>query len=276
MLETHKADQPRAFSRKAGAQVPMRESRLRSILDIVQREGQATVAELARRLEVAQMTIRRDLRELDQRGLLERTHGGAVLPLRRRNLAEPPMLQRMDEQAEVKDRIGRAVAEMIQPDETVFIGSGTTALAVARALAWRDRLTVVTNALTVINALVPSPAITVVVVGGFLRRSELSLIGHFAEAAMRDMRVDRVILGMRGIHPEHGLTSDHMQELMTDRAILAIGEQTIVVADSTKFGHVAASRTAPVTAAHLIVTDVKAPPEIVATLEAMGVRVLQV
>jgi DeoR/GlpR family transcriptional regulator of sugar metabolism len=254
----------------------MRESRLRSIVDILQRERQATVVGLAGRLNVAEMTIRRDLRELGRRGLVERTHGGAVLPLRPRNLGEPPMLQRMGEQAEAKDRIGRAVADMIQPNETVFIGSGTTALAVARALAGRDRLTVVTNALTVMNSLVASPGITVVAVGGFLRRPELSLIGHFAEAAMRDMRVDRVIIGMRGIHPEHGLTSDHMQELMTDRAILAIGEQTILVADHTKFGRIAASRTAPVTAAHLIVTDSQAPADIVATLQAMGVRVIQV
>lgn len=254
----------------------MREGRLRQIVEILEDKRQVTVAELAGRFGVAEMTIRRDLRELSSRGMLERTHGGAIVPDRRRGLGEPPMLQRMDEQADAKRRIGEAVAEAILPGETVFIGSGTTALAVAQALAGRDPLTVVTNALTIINALVSSPGITVVAVGGFLRRSELSLIGHFAEAAMQDMRVDKVIMGIRGIHPEHGLTSDHMQELMTDRSILGTSEHVMIVADHTKFGYVAASRTAPVTAAHLIVTDTEAPVEMVAALSAMGVRVIQV
>jgi DeoR/GlpR family transcriptional regulator of sugar metabolism len=254
----------------------MRESRLRQIVDILKEEHQVTVAGLAGRFGVAEMTIRRDLRELSARGALERTHGGAIVPERRRALGEPPMLNRMSDQADAKRRIGEAVADMILPGATVFIGSGTTALAVAQVLVGRDRLTVVSNALTVINALASAPEITVVGVGGFLRRSELSLIGHFAEAALRDMRVDKVIMGIRGIHPEHGLTSDHMQELMTDRAILGISEDVIVVADHTKFGHIAASRNAPVTAAGLIVTDAQAPAEMVAALRAMGVRVLLV
>jgi DeoR/GlpR family transcriptional regulator of sugar metabolism len=254
----------------------MRAGRLRQILEILEEEQQVTVAGLAGRLGVAEMTIRRDLRDLSSRGLLERTHGGAIMSERHRNLAEPPVLQRVDDQPGSKERIGQAVAKMILPGETVFIGSGTTALAVAQALTGREQLTVVTNALTVINALVSSPGITVVVVGGFLRRSELSLIGHLAETAMQDMRVDKVIMGMRGIHPEHGLTSDHMQELMTDRSILGISDQVIVVADHTKFGHVAASRTAAVTEARLIVTDTQASADVVAALSAMGVRVIQV
>jgi DeoR/GlpR family transcriptional regulator of sugar metabolism len=254
----------------------MREGRLRQIVEILEEDQQVTVSSLAGRFGVAEMTIRRDLRTLSSRGLVERTHGGAIVPERRRSLGEPPVLQRVDDQAAAKERIGEAVARMILPGETVFIGSGTTALAVAQSLTGRERLTVVTNALTVINALVASPGITVVVVGGFLRRSELSLIGHFAEAAMSDMRVDKIIMGIRGIHPEHGLTSDHMQELVTDRSILGISDRVIVVADHTKFGHVAASRTADVTAAHLIVTDTQAPAEVVAALSAMGVGVIQV
>jgi DeoR family transcriptional regulator of aga operon/DeoR family fructose operon transcriptional repressor len=254
----------------------MREGRLRQILAILEQENLITVTELAERLEVAEMTIRRDLSELSRRGDVERTHGGAILSDRRGNRLEPPMLQRMDDQAEAKYRIGQAVASLVQPGETIFLGSGTTTLAVAQALAGRDRLTVITNALTVINALASSPGITVVVVGGFLRRDELSFIGYIGEATIESLRPDKVIIGIRGIHPRHGLTSDHLQELKTDQAILTISGDVILAADASKFGRIAASRTAPVTALHRIVTDVDAPTEMVEAIRAQGVEVWQV
>jgi DeoR/GlpR family transcriptional regulator of sugar metabolism len=234
-----------------------------------------TVGNLAGRFDVTAMTIRRDLGELSRRGVVERKHGGAVL-VDRRNRLEPPILLRMDDQADAKRRIGEAVASIIQPGETVFIGSGTTTLAVAQALAGRERLTVITNALTVVNALASSPDITVVVVGGFLRREELSFIGHIAEATIEGLRPDKVIIGIRGIHPEYGLTSDHLQELKTDQAILAISPEVILVADGTKFGAIATSRTAPVTAARRIVTVREAPAEIVAALRSLGLDIWQV
>lgn len=254
----------------------LKQQRHRRIQQIVEAQGQATVAELARQFGVTEMTIRRDLGELSVRGLIERIHGGGLVPERRAGLAEPPVLERIREQAEAKSRIARAVAAMIEADEKVFLGSGTTTLAVAEALKHRSGLTVVTNALTVANALVPCPEITVIVIGGFLRRSELSLIGHFAETAMHDLRVGKVIMGIRGIHPEHGLTSDHLQELMTDRAIMRMSDKVIVVADHTKFGHIAASRTAPLAAATMVVTDTQAPAHIVAAIRAAGVEVIQV
>jgi DeoR/GlpR family transcriptional regulator of sugar metabolism len=253
----------------------MREGRLLQIVEILEQEQQVTVCDLADRLRVAQMTIRRDLRELGSRGIVERTHGGAIAPGRLKR-GEPPMLQRMNDQAEAKQRIGQAVASIIQKGETVFIGSGTTAGAVAKALVGRDRLTVVTNALTVINTLATSPEVTVVVVGGFLRRDEFSFIGHIAESSMESLRVDKVIIGMRGIDPEHGLTSDHLQELKTDQAILGISDSVIIVADATKFGRLATSRTAPVTAATRIVTVREAPAEIVEAIRAQGVEIWQV
>jgi DeoR/GlpR family transcriptional regulator of sugar metabolism len=186
------------------------------------------------------------------------------------------MRERMLRNADEKRQIANAVAEMIRDGETVFIGSGSTALAVAEALKTRRSLTVVTNALTVANALLHSGGITVVLVGGFLRRSESSLIGHFAERALHDIRVDKAILGIAGVHPEHGLTGDNIQELMTDRAILSTTDRVLVVADHTKIGHVAASMTAPITAATRIVTSHRAPPDVVSAVRQAGVAVLLV
>lgn len=244
-------------------------------MQVVEAQGRATVGDLARRFGVVEMTIRRDLDELDGQRLLQRIHGGA-LRLEKRAVAEPPVLERVRQQAGAKQRIARAVAAMVREGETIFLGSGTTTLAVAEALAGHSRLTVVTNALTVAETLAAHPSITVVVVGGFLRHSELSLIGHIAEAALHNIKVSKVIIGMAGIDVEFGLSSEHMQELMTDRAILGISDTIIIVADHTKLGHKAASRTMPVGAATMIVTDSDAPANTVAALRHAGVEVLLV
>jgi DeoR/GlpR family transcriptional regulator of sugar metabolism len=253
----------------------LKAERHRRIQQTIEVQGHATVAELARDLCVAEMTIRRDLHELEVHGLVQRVHGGALRP-ERSSLIELPVLERVRQQAGAKRRIAEAVARMVGGGETIFLGSGSTTRAVAEALTGRAGVTVVTNALTVASALSIAPAITVVVVGGFLRHSELSLIGHFAEAALPDITVSKVIMGIAGIHPQHGLTSEHLQEQMTDRAILGMSETVIIVADHTKFGQVAASRAAPVTAATMVVTDTGAPAEMVAAIQALGVQVLQV
>lgn len=253
----------------------LKEERQRYIRRIIEDQGQVSVATLARQFGVAEMTIRRDLRELGAQGIIQRVRGGALLPERQHALIEPPVLERINEEAAAKKRIGQAAAALIAEGETIFLGSGTTTLAVAQALRERRNITVVTNALTVINALTDSD-LTVVVAGGFFRRSELSFIGHITEASIRDLRVDKVIIGMRGIDPEYGLTSDHLQELQTDQAIMRIGNMVIIVADHTKFGRVATSRVAPVTVAKMIITDSEAPPAIVAALREMGIEVIQV
>jgi DeoR/GlpR family transcriptional regulator of sugar metabolism len=204
---------------------------------------------------------------------LVRTHGGAEALPESRLSVDPPVLDRTNEQGESKSKIAGHVATLIKDGETVFLGSGTTTLAVAMALAGRRNLTVVTNALTIANALATNPAIDLVLIGGFLRHSELSLVGHIAEAAIRDVRVDKVIIGIRGINLEHGLTNENMQELMTDRSIMGMSDTLIVVADHTKFGQVSTIRLGPVTAASLIVTDTGVPTEMVAQLHELGVKV---
>jgi DeoR/GlpR family transcriptional regulator of sugar metabolism len=135
---------------------------------------------------------------------------------------------------------------------------------------------VLTNALNIAYALTAAPRISVTMTGGFLRRSELSLIGHFAERTLQGLQVDKVIIGMRGIDPVKGLTSDNMDELITDQAILGVSKNIIVIADHSKFGYVAAIRTAPVTAATTIITDGGGPKDILEAIRKMGVRVVEI
>jgi DeoR/GlpR family transcriptional regulator of sugar metabolism len=248
--------------------------RQEQVLHFIEQRQRVAVADICERFAVSVATARRDLEALAARGDVRRVHGGALAV--RRAPPELPALQRADEQADAKRRIGQAAAAQVVDGETIFLSSGTTALEVARNLRDRAKLTVITNSLLIINALADAPQITLVSLGGILRRGELSLIGHIAEQALAEVRADKVILGIRAIDAEHGLTNDYLPETMTDRAILRISREVIVVADHTKCGRVSAAFVAPITAMHTLITDTATAPEFVDAVIARGVRVLTV
>lgn len=243
-----------------------RHSRIREILE---ETGQVTVAGLNARLLVSEATIRRDLDELDRHGLLRRTHGGAV----RTDDTEPPITLRQTEHALEKERIGRLAAQLVTDNQTIFLGSGTTVQAILPYLFERKRLTVITNSLPIVNAFA-GREIDLIVIGGFFRLSELSMVGHIAEAAISELRADIVFMGMRGIDLDRGFTSDYLPEALTDRAILRIAPRRVVMADHSKFGRAGAVYLAPVTEAEVIVTNNGADPAIVAALQARGLELI--
>ena len=250
----------------------LREQRKRKISQFIEENKKATVTELSELFGVSESTIRRDLEVLDEQGVIQRAHGGAVVI--ERAAPEPPIIQRVVEYEEVKRKIGRAAAELVRDGETVFVGSGTTTLEVARNLVERDNLTVITNALNIANFFAGKSNITVIVMGGLLRHSELSMIGHITEQVLNELHADKVIMGMRAISIEEGLTNDYLPETMTDRAIIQFAPEVILVADHTKFGKVSTALVAPVTSVSKIVTDIGTPPQIVTDLRARGVEVI--
>ena len=189
---------------------------------------------------------------------------------------ELPVLQRDQNQRDAKRRIGRAAAGLVEDGETVFLGSGTTTLEVARNLVDRRGLTVLTNSLLVIRELIPATDVSVIALGGMLRRSEFSFIGHLVEQGLQEMRATKVIMGIRAIHVELGLMNDYLPETLTDRAILRMGGEVIVVADHTKCNRVAPAFLAPVSAIGTLVTDSAAPDGFVAALEGKQVKVHRV
>jgi DeoR/GlpR family transcriptional regulator of sugar metabolism len=251
--------------------VRLKEERQHLIRQIVDSEGRVTVPGLSLRLGVSQATIRRDLEHLQRQGRLRRAHGGAVRL--DRVTQEPPMLERATDQAEAKRRIGRHAAGMVHDGETIFLGSGTTVCEVAQALPPGRRLTAITNSLPIANLLADRSQVELIVIGGMFRPSELSMIGHIAEQAIRELRADRVFIGMRGIDAAAGFTHEYLPEIMTDRAILSVAPQVVILADHSKFGRVCPVAVAPVTAAQVIITDRDAPHEIVDELRRRGVEV---
>jgi len=250
-----------------------RGERLQNIIEILNERGTVTVLDLKDKYQVSAMTIRRDLITLEGRGLIERTHGGALLSDETRNRIEPPIIERMNVMAEEKKRIAVWVAEHIDAEDTIFLGSGTTTLYVARELIIRDDITVVTNSVPILHELSNNSNMNIITVGGFLRRSELSLIGVFAEPVLNNIRVNKVITGMRGIHPLYGFSCEHPEELRTDRMIFGLSDTIVVVADHTKIGQVATNRVAPINQATLIVTTTKAQQSHIKNIREQGVEV---
>lgn len=244
------------------------------ILQLVERQQRISVADICATFEVSEATARRDLETLASEGKVQRVHGGAIALTQAP--PELPILQRQDEQAQEKLRIGQAAAALVQDGETVFLGSGTTVLEIAKNIRERKGLTVITNSLPVVNTLAGLEEITVIVLGGMLRDSELSFIGHITEQALAEVRADKVFIGTRAISVEQGLTNDYLPETLTDRAILNIGRDIVIVADHTKCGVISTAFLAPLNAMHTLVTDGGTDVEFVTALKQKGINVLVV
>lgn len=246
--------------------------RQKQILSLLVKQGRLSVTEIVEQFSISEATARRDLESLASQGKAQRVHGGVIAV--EQAPPELPILQREGEQVDEKSLIGRAAAELITDGETVFLGSGTTVLEAAKNLRERKNLTVITNSLPVLNALAGIKNITVVSLGGQLRESELSFIGHITEQALAEVRVDKVIMGTRGLSLEHGLTNDYLQETLTDRAILKIGREVIIVADHSKVNRVSTALLAPLKSMNTFVTDSKADKKFIQSLKKQGIKVV--
>jgi len=246
--------------------------RQNQIMQFLVRNQRISVTEICETFEVSEATARRDLEALAVQGKLQRVHGGAI-PVGRA-APELPLLERCLEQASEKERIGKAAAAMVNNNETILLGSGTTVLEVAKNIRKHKGLTVITNSLPVINTLSGLPEISVIVLGGMLRDSELSFIGHITEQALAEVRAEKVFIGTRAISLDQGLTNDYLQETMTDRAILKAGREVIVVADHSKFGRVATALLAPIESVHTIVTDEGTEQDFLDAVQERGLRVV--
>ena len=245
--------------------------RQQQLTRLLERAGRLSISQICEKFSISEATARRDLDLLSEQGSIQRVHGGVILL--RQAAPEDPILKRSNEREVEKERIGRATAALVQDSETVFLGSGTTVLQVAQNLVQR-KISVITNSLPVINLMSEKENITLIALGGILRDSELSFIGHITEQALAEVRSDKVIIGTRAISLDQGLTNDYLPETLTDRAILNAGRQTIIVADHTKCGVIATAFLAPLSAMSILVTDDQTDKEFINSLRAKGTDVI--
>ena len=238
------------------------------ILERVREDGAVKVADLVRELGVSDMTVRRDLEILDERGLLEKVHGGATI-LPGSALFEPTFAAKARLNQAEKDAIADAAAALVEPGMAIAISAGTTTYALAQRLADIPSLTVVTNSIRVTDVLhhIGRPDQTIILTGGVRTRSE-ALVGPFAVAAIRTVHVDLVFVGVHGMDPRSGFTCPNLLEADTDRALIEAGRRLVVVADHTKWGVIGISSIARFDQADVLITDVGLPPDVRAMLEA--------
>lgn len=226
------------------------------IADEINRRGSARVSEFARLFGVSDMTIRRDLDVLAQQGLLDKVHGGATIR-RLPSTDEPGFEAKSRRQQAEKEAIAAAAAELVTPGAAIGISAGTTTWAIARHLRDVPGLTVVTNSIRVADTFgssAPASGQEIVLTGGVRTPSD-ALVGPLAVAALAELHLDAVFLGVHGMSAQAGYTTPNLLEAETDRALVAAGGQLVVVADHTKWGVVGISTIAPLDRADVVIVD---------------------
>lgn len=249
----------------------LRDRRHELILRILRSEGTATVEALAERLDTSVATIRRDLVQLDDEGLLRRVYGGAM-PIEGK---DEPFLDVSAIRAEEKDRIAQRCAQLVRDGETVLLDIGTTAHRVARHLRGRN-LTVVTSSLAVLEELNDDEGIQLLLLGGMVRRDYRSLVGFLTEDNLRQIKADRLFLGTSGVRPGGHVMDTTVVEVPVKRAMIAASDHVVLVADSGKFPGTGMARVCGPEQLDVVVTDAGADPATLSTLREAGVEVIEV
>lgn len=242
-----------------------------AILERLRQDGRVDVATLARDLATSEVTVRRNLEALADGGVLRRVRGGAVSLLMRGE--ELPFSIRTAESSHIKDRIAAAAAGLVRDGEAVVIDSGTSGLAVARALVGR-RLTVMPLSLHGIDALSGSASVKLLVPGGTARFGEGSLVGPMTEANLAGLRFDTTLLTCCGLSFDAGVTAHDVQDAAVKRAAMTSASRTVLVAESAKFGRTALAVVCSASDVDVLVTDTDAPTDAVAALREAGVQVV--
>ncbi|WP_329520660.1 DeoR/GlpR family DNA-binding transcription regulator [Spirillospora sp. NBC_01491] len=243
------------------------------IIDRLRSAERVDVAELARAIGTSEVTIRRDLEQLAEQGVLRRVRGGAVSLLSRGE--GPPFVFREVDNVEAKRRIGAAVAGLIQDGEAVVVDGGTTGLEVARALAGR-RVTVMPLSMQAAGALANAAPTRIIQAGGEVRPGELAVTGPLAEAGLRALRFDTAVLSCCGASAEHGVTAYDPADASLKSVAISSAARTILAADAAKFARTAMAVVAPLTRVDVLVTDTAAPPEALEAIAALGIEVHRV
>ena len=248
---------------------PQRRQRIRSILES---RRAARLEELSATLGVSQATVRRDLDELAAEGKVRRVHGGAIAIDDRPS--EPHFDVKAIEAAEEKERIAARAIELLSPDDTVYLDSGSTVLAAARRLRGWDRLTVVTNSLPAAMELAGRGPRLIVVCGEFRERSQ-ALVGPLSHFLLDNIHVDRALMGTYALSLEEGMTTTDPAEALTKELVLGRSREVILLADSRKVGTRSLVSAGRLEAIDILVTDHGIDDGAVRSLERRGVKVIK-
>lgn len=241
------------------------------IMNRLSQEGTINVTDLCNELNVSSVTIRKDLKFLEDRNLLYRTHGGATLTnpyANDRSVNEKEKIKSGE-----KSTIGAAAASLIEPNDCILMASGTTVLSLAKNIHPKSNLIVITAALNVALELTHHPNVEVIQLGGPLRKSSSSVIGSYAEKILDDFSCSKLFLGVDGIDIDFGVTTTNLMEAQLNRKMIGTAEKTIVLADSSKFGKRGFGKICGLEDIDHVITDSGISDHMVKTLKDMGIEV---
>ena len=247
------------------------DQRKQHILNVLKRDGQVVAKILSQELGLSEDTIRRDLRELAQEGLLQRVHGGA-LP------ASPAVVDfagREQIQVESKVAIGRAAAQLIKPGQVVMLDGGTTAVQVVRHLPANLQATIVTHSARIAVELVDHPYIEVILIGGRLFKHSVVSVGAAAIESISRIRADVYFMGVTGIHPEAGLSTGDLEEAYVKYAMCKQAAETFVLASSEKLGAASQYIVAPLSEVSGLIVERDVTDEILAPYVERGLSIIR-
>jgi len=246
--------------------------RLERTIELLRSNGRVDVGDLAREFATSEVTVRRDLDLLADRGIATRVRGGAITTVLRGD--EVPFELREIESAQAKERMAAAVSDLIREGEAAIVDGGTTGLAVARVLAER-RLTVLPLSLQGAWALAAGTSVNLLLPGGTVRSREGTFVGPITEADIAQLRFDTLVMTCCGLSPETGVTAIDLQDGAVKRAAMKSASRTVLVAETAKFSRTALSVVCPIDSVDVLVTDTDAPEAAVEAVRDAGVEVVR-
>jgi DeoR family transcriptional regulator of aga operon len=241
------------------------------IIQKIQAEQYVNVVELCKTLKVSSVTVRKDLKLLEDKGLLFRTHGGATL--NNPYAVDRPVNEKEKLQSAEKSTIGLAATKLLKPHDSVVVASGTSLLYFAKSIPVGLPLTLVTSSINIALELSTSPDIEVIQLGGLLRKSSFSVTGAYAEKILEDFYFNTLFLGVDGLDLEHGLTTTNAMEAHLNKEMIKVSQKVVVLVDSTKFGKRGFGKICGFEDVDQIITDKGVSPQMVSHLESLGVTV---
>jgi DeoR family glycerol-3-phosphate regulon repressor len=248
------------------------QKRQNQILASVRARGACSIIELANQLNVSDETIRRNIKPLVNQGLVEKVHGGIVLSQKQE--PEPPFEKRMNERVAAKQAISSLVAGIIKNGDSIMLDTGSTTAYVARALCEHRNLSVVTNCTEIARTLAREPSNRVHLCGGALRADDWATFGSAAIDFVRQFHVNYAILSIGGVTDTGNFMDYHLEEAEFSRAVIAQAQQTIVVADHSKFGNANFIKVCDFDEVDMVVIERDPPVAILAQLREAGVAVI--
>lgn len=245
--------------------------RQKLILDEIKRKLRVKVIDLVEEIGVSESTVRRDLQELEEKGLVQRTHGGAILA--GKSSFEPTMGEKSEVMQEEKDYIANLAVSQIKDNDTIFLDSGTTTLKIAELIEGKN-LTVLTNSMPIAQVLSKKEEVSLILAGGQLRWQTDALVGPVTEEFIRKFRVDKVFLGANGLSIQEGITTPNVIEAYTKRAMIEIAKEVIVVADHTKFEKTYFASISPLKNIDYIITDFNISQEVLEKFTEVEISII--